>query len=227
MSNDDDDDDDDLVTINAPVPRDRKMKLNWGVREKVAGGLVLGVTGGSVDGGLHANKNVLLLDTTPPERFLTQARLYAVAEGEPPIHEQALETHGVRILNPGVVAQAPITDEAWASIVEDAKKAGMEPEAYVASRLVEDAAPFPVWPDLSRTEAAIKAFDASDEHWMDNGPLGRAVGEAFGLDTIDRNNPEDCAHLIRPGPPEPPLGDRDVSFVRRCVRAWRQEVGGC
>lgn len=75
------------------------------------------------------------------------------------------------------------------------------------------------WPDLTRTAAALDAFDDSDEHWMDDGPLCRAVGEAFAADTADRNSP-DVATLIRPGPKTPTPG-AEPSFVRRCVARWR------
>ncbi len=77
------------------------------------------------------------------------------------------------------------------------------------------------WPDLTRTSAALEAFDASDEHWMDDGPLCRAVGAAFAADTADRNSP-DVADLIRPGPKTPQPG-AELSFVRRCVAHWRAE----
>lgn len=88
---------------------------------------------------------------------------------------------------------------------------------------------FPIWPtmdedpvdlDLRRTRDALDAFDASDEDWRDDGPLGRAVGVAFGLDTADRNDPEVCAALIRPGPRGVRPGNSDVSFVRRMVRKY-------
>lgn len=49
--------------------------------------------------------------------------------------------------------------------------------------------------------------------------LGEAVGLAFGQDTADRNNVDDCAGLVRPGPKTPPAGARP-SFVRRMVAEW-------
>jgi len=77
-------------------------------------------------------------------------------------------------------------------------------------------------PDLSRTEAAIKAFDGAAELDKKN-ELAQAVGRTYGQDTIDRNDPETCTALVRPGPPTPSLGETDVSFVRRMVRKWREE----
>lgn len=47
------------------------------------------------------------------------------------------------------------------------------------------------WPDLTRTEEAIKRFDEGIG-------TGEDVGKAFALDTIDRNNPE-TARMVRPG----------------------------
>ena len=72
-------------------------------------------------------------------------------------------------------------------------------------------------PDLSRTEAAIAAYDCdpSDE-------LAAAVGAAYGEDTQDRNNPATCAALIRPGPKVPTPGS-ELSFVRRMVKLWREQ----
>ena len=82
-------------------------------------------------------------------------------------------------------------------------------------------------PDLTRTAEALAAFDAV------HGPhdpghdteLARAVGVAFGLDTADRNDPETCAVLVRPGPREPRGGDADLSFVRRMVRLHENRHG--
>lgn len=94
-------------------------------------------------------------------------------------------------------------------------------------------------PDLTRTAAALAAYDEHDQNvpdltrlsndacveWLDeNDRLARAVGVAFGLDTSDRNDPGDCAELLRPGPP--PGGGREESFVRRMVREWRERQGG-
>ena len=66
---------------------------------------------------------------------------------------------------------------------------------------------------LVHTKAALARFDElrakhdfPHDHWLpswgDDDELGkaaRAVGEAFALDTADRNNP-DTARLVRPGP---------------------------
>ena len=76
------------------------------------------------------------------------------------------------------------------------------------------------FPDLTRTAAALEAFDAAHGP-QDPGDLAKAVGVAFGLDTSDRNNAEDCAALVHPGAREPLGGDADLSFVRKMVRAWR------
>jgi len=94
-------------------------------------------------------------------------------------------------------------------------------------------------PDLSRTLAALKAHDerlpllmkAMDAARTDADlrkvladieQLEEAVGSAFGLDTSDRNNPEDCRKLCRPGPAVPPPG-QELSFVRRMVAEWQGE----
>jgi hypothetical protein len=88
-------------------------------------------------------------------------------------------------------------------------------------------------PDLSRTIAALKRYDeklpqllqlmdlaASEEGVrlveLKIEALGRLVGEAYGLDTADRNNPETCASTVRPGPAVPGVG-QELSFVRRMV----------
>ncbi len=77
--------------------------------------------------------------------------------------------------------------------------------------------------NLDRTRAAIAAYDAK---WGDNYdpsqgcPLAVAVGEAFGLDTADRNDPATCKALIRPSSRTPRPGETDVSFVRRMCRDY-------
>lgn len=77
-------------------------------------------------------------------------------------------------------------------------------------------------PNLARTEAALAAYDAKWGSGYDpyqDDPLAVAVGEAFGLDTADRNDPETCKACVRPGPREPRPG-YGLSFVRRMVRSW-------
>ena len=84
-------------------------------------------------------------------------------------------------------------------------------------------------PDMRRTWKALQAYDKHEathpftvnagpcnwtsDQWLEwfakSDQLGEAVGVAFGLDTADRNNQEDCRRLIRPG-----------KFVRGCVLAW-------
>lgn len=66
--------------------------------------------------------------------------------------------------------------------------------------------------DLTRTRQAVEAYDrrreyllqveaaADDERWAEEERLAKAVGEAFALDTADRNDPA-TARLIRPGDP--------------------------
>lgn len=98
--------------------------------------------------------------------------------------------------------------------------------------------------DLSRTEAALAAFDEFESKFCErvlatrshaelarldaeNERLSREVGVAFGQDT-DRalggpNDPDVCASLIRPGPAKPPPG-YEVSFVRRMVRLWQDRT---
>jgi hypothetical protein len=92
-------------------------------------------------------------------------------------------------------------------------------------------------PNLSRTEAAIAAYDEFNESFNVDGmsqdevlvefnkleSLGRAVGVAFGLDTADRNNPETCAQTIRPGFKVPGPGC-ELSFVRQAVNRWKERV---
>lgn len=70
--------------------------------------------------------------------------------------------------------------------------------------------------DLSRTRAAVAAFDAyqatnpilaaeTNEQVLaavaEEERLAEAVGVAFGLDTADRNNQETCRRCVRPGDP--------------------------
>ena len=65
---------------------------------------------------------------------------------------------------------------------------------------------------FTRTRQALHAFDTyTDQVWQhstchnfeandtERNRLARAVGRAFGEDTSDVNNPETCAHCIRPG----------------------------
>lgn len=93
-------------------------------------------------------------------------------------------------------------------------------------------------PDLSRTAAAIEAYDAYDAAFqperMTNDAalagfakldaLAEAVGLAFGLDTADRNSVETCRQCIRPGHKVPGPGC-ERSFVRRMVALWRERSG--
>lgn len=87
-------------------------------------------------------------------------------------------------------------------------------------------------PDLSRTKAAIEAYDAFDARLDAQGTqeevlaqfdelerLGRAVGHAFWLDTADRNDRATCERHVRPGPMTPAAG-MALSFVRRMVAKW-------
>ena len=86
-------------------------------------------------------------------------------------------------------------------------------------------------PSLERTRQAIAAYDRADatlttEHLLSLPTLeyynamrrleilAEAVGIAFGEDTDDRNNPDTCRQLIRPG--------NSDSFVRRMVRQWEE-----
>lgn len=80
------------------------------------------------------------------------------------------------------------------------------------------------FPDLTRTAAALAAFDAAHgPHDSGYGTdLAKAVGEAFALDTADRNDPS-TAKMVRPGPRVPRGGDADLSFVRRLVRKWEAQ----
>lgn len=97
-------------------------------------------------------------------------------------------------------------------------------------------------PDLSRTAAAIAAFDVIDaefEAYMSGESgcpdvgvtkdlfrrleeAGAAVGRAFSEDTEDRNDPATCVGLVRPGPAVPRPGNAP-SFVRRMVARWREQ----
>ena len=90
-------------------------------------------------------------------------------------------------------------------------------------------------PDLSRTKAAIEAYDTFDAAFDAKGSqddvlaefaelerLGQAVGHAFGLDTADRNNVRDCEMYVRPGNKIPPAGSK-LSFVRRIVAQWEEQ----
>jgi hypothetical protein len=95
--------------------------------------------------------------------------------------------------------------------------------------------------DLSRTAAALKAYDEYDETVVqkidqstsyasaqaaenDLEALAREVGFCFGLDTYDRNNIDDCQRLLHPGPKIAPPGG-ELSFVRRMVKKWEEENG--
>lgn len=93
-------------------------------------------------------------------------------------------------------------------------------------------------PSLAKTALAIDAYDAAIDalaNTIDSMPytaidaveveierLARAVGEAFGEETRDRNNAAFCADVIRPGSRFPPTGE-ELSFVRRMVNQWREE----
>jgi len=80
------------------------------------------------------------------------------------------------------------------------------------------------FPDLTRTAAALAAFDAAHgphDPGFDS-PLAAAVGDAFALDTADRNDPATAA-TVRPGPRVPRGGDADLSFVRRLVRDFQNQ----
>jgi hypothetical protein len=90
-------------------------------------------------------------------------------------------------------------------------------------------------PDLSRTKAALEVYDAFDSEFDAEGSqddvlaefaelerFGKAVGRAFGLDTADRNNVDDCERCIRPGNKVPPAG-MQLSFVRRMVERWEEQ----
>jgi hypothetical protein len=75
--------------------------------------------------------------------------------------------------------------------------------------------------DLTRTAEALRRYDAAEDK---TDALAEAVGIAYGLDTADRNDPETCRTCIRPGLPNPPGGDADLSFVRRMVRQFGENA---
>lgn len=91
-------------------------------------------------------------------------------------------------------------------------------------------------PDLSRTAAALDAFDEADArftpeavHSMTTAEslaamkeldvLAAKVGRCYGLDTADRNSLTDCADLVRPNSRH----SAGESFVRRMVEQWRNQ----
>lgn len=85
-------------------------------------------------------------------------------------------------------------------------------------------------PDMSRTAKALEHYDhlnvaLKDDTTQKGNQLvmdaARDVGVAFGEDTKDRNDPQVCADLIRPGPKVPGPG-AELSFVRRMVKLWRE-----
>lgn len=98
-------------------------------------------------------------------------------------------------------------------------------------------------PDLSRTARALERHDALEDLLdSDEGAiladedaarhsnqlekldfLAAEVGRAYGLDTADRNDPQTCADLVRPGKANPQLGN-ELSFVRRMVGQWRKQA---
>ena len=90
-------------------------------------------------------------------------------------------------------------------------------------------------PDLSRTAMAIEEYDKYHDKFKvmpTDRNLGKAVGKlerlaeavggAFGLDTIDRNDPQTCKDHIRPGFANPPPG-YELSFVRRMIKKWKEQ----
>jgi len=99
-------------------------------------------------------------------------------------------------------------------------------------------------PDLSRTAKAIEDRDTMmpvlnkrfDEYtkmadavrckavFQEMEALERAVGEAYGEDTKDRNDPKTCAECVRAGPPIASVGC-EISFVREMVAKWRSMKG--
>jgi hypothetical protein len=85
------------------------------------------------------------------------------------------------------------------------------------------------FPNLTRTVAALAAYDAADgtdpdlEQLERLEVLGDAVGIAFGQDTADRNSLEQ-SRLLRPGPANPLGGEADLSYVRRMVRKFQEQI---
>lgn len=96
-------------------------------------------------------------------------------------------------------------------------------------------------PDLSRTAAALEAYDCVEAEIdrIDSRTTaaeaarllerirkaGAAVGAAYGRDTADRNDLATCADHVRPGPSTPAPGSVP-SFVRRMVSRWREQSEG-
>lgn len=95
-------------------------------------------------------------------------------------------------------------------------------------------------PNLSRTAAALDAYDARDAEYSntmgtealiawgdDMERLGAAFGEAFGRDTVDINGEHRIPFLtevMRPGPKQPAPWQEE-NFVRRLVRLWKERDG--
>ena len=50
----------------------------------------------------------------------------------------------------------------------------------------------------------------------------RQIGLAYGNDTKEINNREDCERFIRPGVKEP-VNEDDLSFVRKMVKRWEED----
>lgn len=86
--------------------------------------------------------------------------------------------------------------------------------------------PAPDWPDLSRTAEALAAYDRAyydptvEPRELDD--LGAEVGQAFALDTADRN-PAEVACYVRPGPPHQRGG---ASWLRKSVARWQKQQRG-
>lgn len=110
-------------------------------------------------------------------------------------------------------------------------------EEVIFEERAEKSLSTPPLPDLSLTERALARYDAEEPRLsklIDAATttaevtdlltkleqLEEAVGAAFGDDTSDRNNPETCRKVIRPGPAIPPPGS-ELSFVRRMVAKWK------
>lgn len=86
--------------------------------------------------------------------------------------------------------------------------------------------------DLSRTEIALRKYDRiSARLSRDAGSLPRKqfnelwsayqractkLGEAFGLDTADRNKMSDCLTLVKPD------HSKGAEFIRSVVQRWRE-----